>query len=146
MTYDIPPLLPPDQTPPIRSLDDLDRYWRSIKGPWGFSAPQIFCTVLGPGGEVAPLVVNVGDLPDLPDPDGPRHLLDSLTQVVDEHAPGGSTALMFARPGADVLSEADRAWARGLTDAGRRASIDVWPVFLANDIRVRIATPDDLAA
>jgi hypothetical protein len=146
MTHDIPPLLPPDQTPPIRSLDDLDRHWRSIKGPWGFSRPQVWCSVFGPGGEVTPILIKIEECPDVPDADGAGHLLDRITEVVEEFVDGGSAALMFARPGNDVQRTGDRVWARHLTDAGRRARIEVWPVFLANDVCVRIATPDDLAA
>jgi hypothetical protein len=146
MTHDIPPIQPPDQTPPIRSLDDLDAFWRSIKGPWGFSAPQVWCSVFGPGGVVTPILIKVEDCPDVPAPGDSRNLLDRITEVVDEFAVGGSAAFMFARPGADDQRASDREWARDLTEAARRASIDVWPVFLANDSRVRIVAPDDLAA
>lgn len=143
---DIPPMLPPDQTPPIRSLDDLERLWRSIKGPWGFSSPQVWCAVLGPGGEVTPILITIEDCPDVPDRAGVDFLLDHVTEVVDQIVAGGSAALMFARPGADDQREDDRSWARHLTEAGQRASIRVWPVFLANDADVRIVAPDDLAA
>lgn len=146
MTPDIPDLLPFDQTPPIRSVADLERWWRSIKGPWGFSRPQIWCTVLGPGGELTPILIKIEDCPARPDPVTVGHLFDRLTEVVEEQVPGGSVALMFARPGADDHREDDRQWAQRLHAAGCRASIDVWPVFLANDIGARRATPDDLAA
>jgi hypothetical protein len=146
MTSDIPALRPFDQTPPIRSVSDLDRWWRSVKGPWGFSRPQIWCAVLGPGGELTPILIKVEDCPDRPDPDMIGYLFERLAAMVEDQVPGGSVAVMFARPGGDDHREDDRRWARHLDACGRRAPFDVWPVFLANDIVARMASPDDLAA
>ncbi|MRJ77982.1 hypothetical protein GEV29_15690 [Aeromicrobium sp. SMF47] len=146
MTDEIPPLLPPDQMPPLRVVADLDRFWRSLKGPWGFTRPQLWCVMLGPEGEWTSVFMKIEDCPDRPDPAMVRSLFGTLTSVVLDHAPGGSLALMYARPGPDDHRADDRCWARGLDDAGRRAPVDVWPVFLANDVCVRIAAPDDLAA
>lgn len=146
MTDDIPPLRPPHLTPPVRSLDDLDRHWRSIKGPWGFSQPQLFCQVFDAGGRLLPHMINIEDCPEEPDRLLLGNLMEIMTELLADIAPGGSLAMMFARPGDAQLRDADRVWARDLTDAGRRAPIDVWPVFLATDVGVRIASPDDLAA
>jgi hypothetical protein len=146
MTHDIPPLLPPHEMPPVRSLDDLERHWLAIKGPWGFSQPQLFCLLFDDAGLTLPHIVNIKDCAAEPD----RLLLDNLmltmTEVLTDTAPGGSLATMFARPGGAQLSASDRAWARGLTDAAVPAPINVWQVFLASDGGVRVATPDDLAA
>jgi hypothetical protein len=139
-------MLPVDQTPPIRSVADLDRWWRSVKGRWGFSKPQIWCVILGPGGAITPVLIKIEDCPARPDAVTVSNLFDCLAEVLDKEAPDGSVAVMFARPGADDHRDDDRQWARRLDEAGRRAPIDVWPVFLANDIGVRIASPDDLAA
>ncbi|MET0952952.1 MAG: hypothetical protein ABWX57_06670 [Aeromicrobium sp.] len=147
MTDEIPPaLLPPDQLPPVRAVADLDRLWRSLKGPWGFSRPQVWCVVLGPGGEWTSILLKIDDCPAHPDVVQVANLLDVLTSVVLDSVPGGSVALLYARPGGDDLDAGDRPWARQLDAAGRRVPVDVWPVFLANDDRVRIAAPDDLAA
>lgn len=146
MTDDIPPLRPPHEWPPVHSLADLERHWRSIKGPWGFSQPQLFCQMFDPEGVLLPQIINITECPPLPD----QLMLDSLmgimTQVLGDAAPGGSCAAMYARPGDGQLREPDRAWARALTAAGAEAPIEVWPVFLATDVGVRIASPDDLAA
>jgi hypothetical protein len=146
MTDDIPPFLPPDELPPTRAVSDLDRFWRSLKGRWGFSRPQLWCVVFGPVGEWTSIFLKIEDCPEQPDVSTIANLLDVLTTVVVDSVPGGSVAMMYARPGPDDRRAHDRQWARELDDAGRRASIDVWPVFLANDERVRIAAPDDLAA
>lgn len=146
MTDEIPPPTPPHLLPPTRTLADLDRCWRSIKGPWGFARPQLWCVVLGPEGEWTSIFMKIDDCPERPDPSMIRRLLDVLGAVVADHVVGGSLALMFARPGGDEHRDDDRRWAKALDAAGRRAPFDVWPVFLANDVGVRVASPDDLAA
>jgi hypothetical protein len=146
MTDDIPPLLPPDQLPPVRAVSDLHRFWRSLKDTGGFARPQVWCLVLGPGGEWTSIVLKIDDCPERPDAELVGNLLEVLSTVVVDSVPGGSVALMYARPGSAELRGADREWARALHEAGCRAPVDVWPVHLADDDRVRIAAPDDLAA
>ena len=146
MTDEIPPLLPPHLMPPVSSVSDLDRFWRSLKGPWGFAQPQLWCVVLGPRGEWTSIFLKIEQCPDEPDVTLVERLFGVVADVVDDHVPGGSMALMFARPGGDELSDVDRRWARQLTSSGHASRIDAWPVFLANDERARIAAPDDLAA
>lgn len=130
----------------MRSLDDLERHWRSIKGPWGFSQSQLFCQVFDVEGELLPQIINITECPPLPDALLLDNLLEIMTDFLTDFAPGGSFAAMYARPGDGQLRESDRVWARGLTAAGAEAPIEVWPVFLATDSGVRIASPDDLAA
>jgi hypothetical protein len=132
--------------PPVRSMADLDRFWRMIKGPWGFSVPQLFCAVFTSSGDVTPIIINIDDCADGPDTESIGNLFHVLTRVVDENAAGGSVAMMFARPGTDGIEERDRQWARELTTSGQHAAIDVWPVYLGDDDRVRVVAPDDLAA
>lgn len=146
MTDHTPPPGPPQDWPPVRSLADLERHWLWIKGPWGFSQPQLFCQLFDPDGAVLPQIVNITECPRRPDPAMIGSLLSLMTQTIDEVAPGGSLGAMYARPGDGQLREPDRAWARTLSTAGAEASIRVWPVFLATDVGVRIASPDDLAA
>jgi hypothetical protein len=142
MSDHFPPLLPPHESPPVRSLDDLDRHWRAVKGPWGFSGPQLFCQLLGADGQLLPQLINIEDCPQVPD----QLSFDNLFGILAEMDEGGSCAAMFARPGDGQLRASDRLRARGLIAAGTAAPIDVWPAFLATDTRVRIVGPDDLAA
>jgi hypothetical protein len=146
MTDDTSAFLPPDQLPPVRTVPDLVRLWQALKGPCTFAGPQVWCVVLGPAGEWTSIMLKIDDCPDRPQPQQVDNLLGVLTSVVLDSVPGGSVALMFARPGGDGLRADDRLWARALDDAARRAPIDVWPVFLAHDEGVRIAAPDDLVA
>lgn len=146
MTDDIPPIRPPHDLPPVHSLADLERHWHSIKGPWGFSQPQLFCQLFDPDGGLLPQIINITDCPPLPDQALLDNLLEIMSGILADFAPDGSFAAMFARPGDGQLRESDRIWARALTAAGADAPIEVWPVFLATDAGVRIASPDDLAA
>ena len=53
----IPPLLSPDQMPPIRSQDDLHRHWRALMGPLGFSGRQLWLNVLGADRRPTPVLL-----------------------------------------------------------------------------------------
>ena len=146
MSDSVEPLRPPSDTAPVRSLHDLERHWRMVKGPWGFSGPQLFCQFFAADGTVLPIIVNVGDCPTTPDGATAEQLFARLAEVVDDAPEPLTVAVMFARPGLDRTGPADRAWAHELTHAARASSLEVWPVFLANESGVRIVSPDDLAA
>ena len=38
---DIPPMQRPEDIPAIHTQADLERFWRMVKGPWGFDEPQL---------------------------------------------------------------------------------------------------------
>ncbi|WP_436700255.1 hypothetical protein [Nocardioides sp. BYT-33-1] len=131
---DIPPLLPPDQMPAIGDQAALHRLWRAVLGRLGFGAPQLW-TLFVDGDRPLHLAEIVG-VPLSPGPDD----LDTL-RVVASHAVEHdlACAFLYARPGSATRTPGDLAWARGLATLDGR-----WPVHLANDIEVRVVSPDDL--
>jgi hypothetical protein len=42
------------------------------------------------------------------------------------------------------MNNADRTWARGLTSAAEQLGVSMRPVHFANDVELRVFTPDDL--
>ncbi|MGZ5409007.1 MAG: hypothetical protein ACXWDJ_03280 [Aeromicrobium sp.] len=48
MTDYISPLRRPEDTPPIRTQDDLCRQWRSLMGKLGFSQRYLWALILDP--------------------------------------------------------------------------------------------------
>lgn len=133
----IPPLLPPDQMPPIVDQASLEDTWRRLMGRLGFSRPQLWLLFID--GDRSRHVVNVEDVPLHPttaELDGVRSMLD---HIIDDRR---SCAVLYARPGGPARTPGDLAWARGLAAATGGG----WPVHLANDIELRVAAPDDLAA
>jgi hypothetical protein len=139
----IPPLLPVEQMPPIRSQEDLHRHWRALMGPLGFSRRYLWLGLIGADRRPTPLLVQIDELPERPDPAMCDRFGAFLGHLLDEE-PGCSVALLLSRPGPAAMTTADRAWAIGLTDAARRAGIPLEPLHLATDEAVRVFAPDDL--
>ncbi len=125
----------PLEMAPIRTQADLERHWRLLVGPLGFSRPQLWLNVLAPGGQPTAFLTQLEDLPTEPD-----------VQLLDGHAADGSLALLLARPGPDRRTESDVIWAAALTEAAGTFDIPLRPIYLATDANIRIISPDDLLA
>ncbi|HET6166518.1 MAG TPA: hypothetical protein VFE07_06785 [Marmoricola sp.] len=137
MPYDdVPPLLPPDQIPAIRSAADLLQTWRAVLGPLGFSRRSLWLMFLSEDGRPSGPLITIDDLPD-----GPYDVpADDLVDLCDEilRGPGGgrSVALLLTRAGSDGWHVGDRAWGRFLTTVAERVSGPTWPVHRANDVEL----------
>jgi hypothetical protein len=134
------------QWPPVHTQADLERHWRELMGPLGFSETLLWVILFDAAGYPTPMIQQVADLPEEPDALEIAKLLSFCTQIIDDAVPDGSVAFLRTRPGSATWTPGDRAWAGGITQAARKASIRVHPVHLANDVDLRVFTPDDLAA
>lgn len=133
---DVPPLLPPHLMPPVTDQASLDQTWRALMGELGFATPQLWLLFID--GDRPLHVLEIKDVPLHPEPAE----VDSISELLALVGGAPSCAFLFARPGSSVRTAGDLAWARGLADV-----IDNrWPVHLANDVELRVAAPDDLAA
>lgn len=139
----IPLRQPPELTPPICTLADLERHWRSLMGPLGFSGHTLWMLFLTADGRATPVVSQITDLPHLPD----EELVDSLMHITDRvcrDIGDGSVAFLLSHPGSAGVAAADRTWAQQLTRAAKQAGVVMWPVHTADDSMLRPLTPDDL--
>lgn len=129
----IPPLLPPDQMPPITDAAVLEETWRALMGELGFARAQVYLLFVDAG---RPLFVShVEEVPAHPLPPD----IAALTRVLERlPVPEVSVAFLYCRPGAAALTPADRTWARGL------ARFSPWPVHVASDDDIVPVAPDDL--
>ena len=142
---DIPPLLPPEDMPAIKTQSDLARHWRALMGPLGFSRPVLWLMFLDPSGRCDGMVTQVDEIPETSDPELLANLLGICAQVIDsELQPGSRVAFLRSLPGPRELTDGDRSWARGLLDAAREAGLPCEPVHLATDEAVRVIALDDL--
>jgi hypothetical protein len=124
-------------TTQVRTAPELEQLWRALLEPLGLQ-------LLAEDGLPAPQIIQIDDVPLEPDDRACRSLMGICSQVLEENAPGGSVAILLSRPGRDGMRDDDRRWARHLTAAGADASVDLWPVHLANDSRLLVFAPDDL--
>ncbi|MCX6400814.1 MAG: hypothetical protein NTX33_12915 [Propionibacteriales bacterium] len=134
---EIPPLRPPHLMPPLTHQTSLENTWRAMMGELGFAVPQLWMLFID--GDRPLHVLQVKDVPLCPERSEIESVATMLDHIVDD---SHSCAFLFARPGGPSRTPGDLAWARGLTEVvdGR------WPVHLANDVELRVAAPDDLAA
>jgi hypothetical protein len=129
--------------PTIRTQADLEEAWRHLMGPWGYGGASTWL-MLVLDDEVIPHLTEIAECEDPPEPEGIDGLADILRMLDEEIAPGARVAFLRSRPGADVVTDTDRAWASGLYDAARRAGVPAEVVHLATRGSVRAIPPDDL--
>lgn len=130
--------------PTISSQADLCAAWEHLTGARGFERRSLWLMLVAPDGTPVPRVLEIDDLPELPD----DLLLDRLTEMCEHllDEDGTRIAFLLSRPGRDGISAGDRRWGRALVAATRRAGMDVLPMHRANDAGVLPLAPDDLLA
>jgi hypothetical protein len=139
MDEDIPPLLPPEQMPPIKDQATLHHTWRALMGELGFAGPQLWVFFVDDHGRPGD-VVTIKDVPArLAAPDA-----EQLIPLLREVGEGRAVAFLYARPGRGGRTADDLTWARQLTRTCRKAGLRVWPVHLATDREITVVAPDDL--
>ena len=145
MTDDeLPPLLPPDEMPAVRTQSDLRQAWRALVGRLSFAERQLWLLFLDPDGRPSGPLLTVDDLPDGPYDLPVDDLVEVCREILDGPGNGGSVAMLISRPGRDRWHVGDRAWARYLTAAAHRVGGPVWPVHRANDRELVVAPDDEL--
>lgn len=146
MTYDIPPRIPPEDVPPIKTQEDLCQFWRMLMGKLGFARRRIWIVTLDREGRVQYGLIQIDECPAKPDKVMLGHLMDVLLEVFEEDTRRHSVAFLWSRPGGASTTAADIKWAAALRDAVKDAMLPAWPIHLATDFDLRVFAPDELAA
>lgn len=136
-------LKPPHQTV-IRTEADLTALWRDMMGPGGFGTRSLWHVFFDAGGQLAPHIVPIDDIPAEPD----DQFLTNLAMVMRESTCGStitSLAVLLSRPGSATMTASDRRWARELRSTFG-PTLCPWPIHLATRNQVTIFAPDDLVA
>jgi hypothetical protein len=73
-------------------------------------------------------------------PDGPTvtNLCWIISQVLDEHAPGGSVVLTLTRPGSDEIGSEDRGWRDAIASAAADEGASIRLMCLGTRDGVRV--------
>ena len=138
-----------DQTipyrPVVRSQADLHAVWRRLmrlqRGDRGFENHSVWLLVIADDRPV-PQLTEITDAVEPPD----EQMVDSLAAFLDRlGGEGHRFAFLRSRPGHGGLTDDDRAWARSLYEAGRRAGVRVEVVHRACDHDL-VAVPMDEVA
>ncbi|MBF4770472.1 hypothetical protein ISU10_22085 [Nocardioides agariphilus] len=138
-----------DQTipfrPVVRSQSDLHSVWNQLMEPQtsegGFGGHSLWLLVIE-GDRPFPQLTEITEALEPPDDDmvtSLGHFLENLS------AEGRRFAFLRSRPGHGGLTSDDRAWARSLYEAGRRAGVPLEVVHRACDHDL-VAVPMDEVA
>lgn len=127
----------------VRTQAELEEFWRLLMYPLGFARARLYFFVIEDDHPI-PGLIEIDDLPRSPDQTEVEGFADFLAHFDAQNSPGTRIAFLLARPGCGGADAHDRAWARAVHDAARRAGAVCDTVHLAtNDTLVPI-TLDDL--
>ena len=128
--------------PVLRTQADVERMWRRLMTPLGFTRCSLWMVVVQDDRPV-PRVLEIS-FTELPPEDGDAEALAGLLS----HLAGSRTRFAFlrTRPGSGRPDASDRAWARELYAAGQQASARLEVVHLAHDDDVFPLPLDDVLA
>ncbi len=128
--------------PELCTQADLEQMWRRLMSPLGFGDHTLWMVVIQDDRPV-PHVMKVVEAGAPPEPADVESFASVLAQLA---MPDLRFAFLRSRPGGGRPDADDRAWARALHDAGRRAGAVVDVVHLAHDDDVLPIVLDDLLA
>jgi hypothetical protein len=119
--------------PVLTTQTQVEDAWRELMGPWSFGRHSVWM-MLVVDDRPLPQLTEISECEDPPDASG---LAEILLMLDREVAPGVHVAFLRSRPGKGTITDTDRAWARSLYAAARRAGVPCEVVHLATrgDIR-----------
>jgi hypothetical protein len=122
--------------PVLTTQTELEHAWRELMGPWSHSRHSIWMMLIVDDRPL-PQLTEIDEAHDPPDPEHVDGLAEVLRMLDSEVAPGMRVAFLRSRPGKDVVTDTDRAWATSLYAAARRAAVPCEVVHLATRGAIR---------
>jgi hypothetical protein len=126
--------------PVLHTQADVEQMWRRLMTPLGFTGSSLWMVVVEDDRPL-PRLMEIAELPMAHEAGEAEALAGVLERLADE---GTRFAFLRSRPGGGRPDESDRAWARTLYDAGRRAGARLEVVHLAHDHDIYPLALDDL--
>jgi hypothetical protein len=128
--------------PLLRTQADVERMWRRLMQPLGFSGCSLWMVVIEDDRPV-PRIMEITEMPLAPEDGDAEAISGVLARLAED---GTRFAFLRSRPGHGRPDASDRAWARALYDAGRTAGARLEVVHLAHDDDIYPLAVDDLLA
>ena len=132
--------------PTIRSQSDLQDAWSTLMKPLGFSRHSVWMMLIDADDQPVPHLTEIEEAVHPPEGEDLTRFAEMLRMLHEEFVPDGRFAFLRSRPGAGGVTEADRAWACALYDAGRIAGVQVEVVHRACDIDLVPVPMDEVLA
>ena len=122
--------------PVLTTQTQAEDAWRELMGPWSFGGHSVWM-MLVVDDRPLPQLTEISEAEHPPDAGHVDGLAEILLGLDRDVAPGLRVAFLRSRPGRDSITETDRAWARSLYAAARRAGVPCEVVHLATRGTVR---------
>lgn len=122
--------------PLLTTQAQLEIAWRELMGPWSFGGHSVWMMLIVDDRPL-PQLTEIAEAEDPPDASLADGLADLLLMLDREVAPGMRVAFLRSRPGRDIVTDADRAWASSLYASARRAGVPCEVVHLATRGAIR---------
>lgn len=122
--------------PVLTTQAQLEDAWRELMGPWSFGGHSVWMMLICDDRPL-PRLTEIGEADHPPDPDQYDGLATLLQHLDRDLAPGFRVAFLRSRPGKDVITDTDRAWASSLYASARRAGVPCEVVHLATRGSIR---------
>lgn len=129
--------------PTIRSQADLERAWRHLMEPLGFSDRSMWFMLIGDDDRPVAHLTEIAELPERLD-EGALGGLPDFLEHLRVQSGAQRVAVLLTRPGAGGLTDTDRTAARHVYDACRRTAMAVEVVHVATDTELVPVPLDDL--
>ena len=120
----------------LTTQSELEHAWRELMGPWSFAGHSVWLMLVLDDRPVPPLI-EIAEAADPPEDDQLSGLVDLLSTLERELAPGLRVAFLRSRPGKAAITDLDRVWATRLYAAARRAAVPCEVVHLATRGAIR---------
>jgi hypothetical protein len=129
---------------PVGTDLDLERLWRALMEPLGFSTRRLWIMMIDADNQPVPQLTEIDEMPHDLDAGLCAPLMEVCEHLLSSIVPGGSIALLFSRPGRNPMSAEDRQVARSLAAAALGSGIRLRPIHFANDVVLSVFAADDL--
>jgi hypothetical protein len=123
-------------SPILTTQADLEAAWRELMGPWSFSRHSVWMMHVVDD-RPFPHLTEIAETEEPPDAEHVDGVAEILMMLDREHVSGARVAFLRSRPGKGMVTDTDRAWARSLYAAARRAHVPCEVVHLATRGAIR---------
>ncbi|WP_157695449.1 hypothetical protein [Nakamurella panacisegetis] len=129
---------------PLRTGAELLERVSSLVGR-AITARQVWVMFLDRQRRQMPVLIPIGDTPPRPRADMIGGLMNMISRVLDQQAPGGSAVLALERWGPSRATRSDQVWTDALIDGAERAGVELAGLFLVTSDDIRSALGSELS-
>lgn len=130
-------------SPNIQTQAELEYAWRRLMGPWAFDGHSVWIMFIVKDRPI-PQLTEITEAHEVPSRESLGGLTEVLRRLSQDVTKGARVAFLRSRPGPDLVTVDDRAWAEGLYAAARAADVPCEVIHLGTRGAIRALPADEL--